>query len=414
MLPLGSFLLPTLLAAPYAFAQASNDTGSTKVAAAWLAGWHTNSTPAFSLDDLSWDKYTKLTYSFAETTPDGGLDMSGSNGTLLPDFVARAKENGVTPAISIGGWTGSRFFSSAVATPENRTAFVKTVLDFAMEYELEAIDIDWEAPNNQGLGCNTINVNDTANLLAFLQELRADEFGATLEVSAATGISPFMDADGEPSANMSAFADVFDYVAIMNYDVWGSWSSAVGPNAPLNDSCAAPENQQGSAVSAVQAWTAAGMPLDKIVLGVPSYGHSFAVNKTSAFNGTDQLTLYPAFNASAFPAGDVWDDQPGVDACGANTTQGGVINYWGLVEQGYLGCDGQPADGVPYVFDECSMTAFVYNTTTEVMISYDSEETFSAKGAFIKDMGLRGFAMWEAGGDYEDILLDAIRESAGF
>ncbi|TRM63576.1 glycoside hydrolase family 18 protein [Schizophyllum amplum] len=421
MIPLGTLLLPTLLSAPLALAQIQVEAGvdvnvgsSSKVAAAWFAGWHTNTTPAYTLDNVPWEKYTKLTYSFAETTPDGALDMSGSNETLLPDFIARAKENGVTPAVSIGGWAGSRFFSSAVATAENRTAFVKTVLDFATEYELEAIDFDWEYPNNQGLGCNTINANDTANFLAFLQELRADDFGATLELSAATAISPFMNADGEPSEDVSAFAEVFDYIAIMNYDLWGTWSTSVGPNAPLNDSCAAPENQQGSAVSAVEAWSAAGMPLDQIVLGVASYGHSFGVNKTAAMNGTDSLVLYPAFNATAFPAGDAWDDEPSVDACGVQENQGGVIQFWGLVEQGYLGTDGQPAEGVPYVFDECSQTNFVYNSTTEVLISYDSAEAFTAKGAFIKDMGLRGFATWEAGGDYQDILLDAIRQASGF
>ncbi|KAL1680744.1 glycoside hydrolase family 18 protein [Schizophyllum commune] len=414
MISKGSLVLPTLLSASLALAQGQgNDTGSSKVATAWFAGWHTNTTPSFTLDDVSWDKYTKLTYSFAETAPDGSLDLGNSNATLLPEFVARAKQNNVTPAVSIGGWAGSRFFSSAVATPENRTAYVKTVVDFAKQYELPAIDFDWEYPNNQGLGCNVISANDTANFLAFLQELKADEFGATLQLSAATAINPFMDETGSPSTNVTAFAEVFDYIAIMNYDLWGTWSASVGPNAPLNDSCAAPENQQGSAVSAVTAWNDAGMPLDKIVLGVPAYGHSFAVNKTSAFNGTE-LALYPAFNATGFPKGDSWDDEPGVDTCGNKTNQGGVINFWGLVDQGYLGCDGQPEDDVPYLFDDCSKTAYVYNTTTEVLISYDSEESFQAKGEFIQTKGLRGFAIWEAGGDYEDILLDAIRQGAGF
>jgi GH18 family chitinase len=36
-----------------------------------------------------------------------------------------------------------------------------------------------------------------------------------------------------------------------------------------------------------------------------------------------------------------------------------------------------------------------------------------AKGNYIKNTGLAGFAMWEAGGDYYDILLDAIRSGMG-
>ena len=37
----------------------------------------------------------------------------------------------------------------------------------------------------------------------------------------------------------------------------------------------------------------------------------------------------------------------------------------------------------------------------------------AAKGQFIKDAGLAGFAMWQAGGDSDDILLDAITSAVG-
>lgn len=47
------------------------------------------------------------------------------------------------------------------------------------------------------------------------------------------------------------------------------------------------------------------------------------------------------------------------------------------------------------------------------MVSFDDAQSFAAKGDFIKKTGLRGFAMWEAGGDYNDILLDSIRDAAG-
>lgn len=276
----------------------------------------------------------------------------------------------------------------------------------------------WEYPGKQGIGCNAISPNDSDNFLAFLQELRNTTTGSKLVLTAATSITPFANATGSPSSDVSAFASVLDYVQIMNYDIWGSWSASVGPNAPLNDSCASPENQQGSAVSAVAAWNAAGMPLAQIALGVASYGHSFAVNTTDALVSGDasgtELAAYPAFNASAHPAGDAWDDVPGVDACGVLEPQGGVINFWGLIAEGLLTSNGSVAPGVPSRFDDCSQTAYVYNTTTGVEVSYDNADAFSAKGAFIKSTGLRGFAMWEAAGDSQDILLDAIRAAAGF
>jgi chitinase len=56
----------------------------------------------------------------------------------------------------------------------------------------------------------------------------------------------------------------------------------------------------------------------------------------------------------------------------------------------------------------------VYNKHTEIMVSYDNAEAFSDKGRFITSAGIRGFSMWEAGGDSNDILLNAIRGSMVF
>ncbi|KAI5117392.1 hypothetical protein M0805_007783 [Coniferiporia weirii] len=401
-------------------ADASTSTNGTNVkevemvASAWYTGWHAGD---FPLNNVSWDKYTQLTYAFGITVDDPStIFLNDSDIDLLPQFVAKAHENDVKASLSIGGWTGAIYYSTNVGSAENRTLFVKAVTDLAEKYKLDGIDFDWEYPGNQGIGCNTISPNDTSNFLAFLEELRSTPTGSKLILTAATAITPFYGATGSPSSNVSAFSKVLDYVEIMNYDIWGSWSSAAGPNAPLNDTCAPSADQQGSAVSAVAAWNAAGMPLAQIALGVASYGHSFAVNTSSAFsNGsTTELAAYPPFDNNVFPVGDAWDDAPGVDVCGVFENQGGLWDFWGLIGAGLLDKNGSVAEGVPSRFDECSKTNYVYNTTTQVMVSYDSAEAFAAKGAFIKDTGLRGFAMWEAGGDFEDILLDAIRGAAGF
>jgi chitinase len=39
--------------------------------------------------------------------------------------------------------------------------------------------------------------------------------------------------------------------------------------------------------------------------------------------------------------------------------------------------------------------------------------SIAAKGKYISDAGLAGFAMWETGGDSGDILLDAICSTIG-
>lgn len=44
--------------------------------------------------------------------------------------------------ISIGGWTGSRYFSSMIGSAENRTAFVKTCVDLVNKYSLDGLDFE--------------------------------------------------------------------------------------------------------------------------------------------------------------------------------------------------------------------------------------------------------------------------------
>ena len=144
-------------------------------------------------------------------------------------------------------------------------------------------------------------------------------------------------------------------IEIMNYDVWGSWDSSVGPNAPLNDTCAPAAYQEGSAVSAVKAWTSAHFPANKLVLGVASYGYSSYVLQSAAIT-SNRLAAYPAFNASRQPSGDKWDGPAGVDQCGNPTTVGGIFDFWGLVDGGFLKRDGTVANDIKYRYDKCSQT----------------------------------------------------------
>lgn len=217
----------------------------------------------------------------------------------------------------------------------------------------------WEFPNHQGIGCNTINANDSANFLAFLQDLRSRPTGKNLTLSAATSLQPFNDSSSIPMTNVSAFSNVLDYIAIMNYDVqWQSSPSlGVGPSSPLNDTCVEPVNRHGSAVSAVNAWASAGMPHNQIVLGVASYGHSYHVNQSSAFQPDMQsLLAYPAYNSSVHVKGDRWDGDGGIDACGVQQGPGGIFYFRGLQEEGFLNSNGSASQGIAYRYDACSQT----------------------------------------------------------
>ncbi|KAG2053151.1 glycoside hydrolase [Suillus hirtellus] len=378
--------------------------GNGSIAMAWFANWHTDYTVA----DIKWEGFNRMAYFGAITSASGTAIMTVSDSAPSGPvtFVAAAKQNNVVPILTIGGWDGSIYFSSSISTSSNRTTFVQSIVSMVNKYGFQGVEFDWEYPGSaNGLSCNTQSPQDTANLLSTLQELKTAL--PNVSFSAATPVKPWNDATGNPSTNLTSFAQVLDYVEIMNYDVYGDgFSKVVGPNSPLDDSCAPAADQTGSATSAVKLWTAAGFSASQIVLGVPSYGHGYSISQSAAVQA-NTLASYPTFNTNNPILGDSWD-AAGPDACGVNQPASGDFNFWGLVDAGFLNQDGSVASGMTSRFDNCSQTPYVYNPNTQIMVAYDDAQSFTAKGKFIKQAGLAGFALWEVGGDYNNILLNAI------
>ncbi|KAJ3501720.1 hypothetical protein NMY22_g18825 [Coprinellus aureogranulatus] len=382
------------------------------VATGWYPAWEKESFPPSA---IPWSRYNMMTFSFALTTQDPSvLDLVGEEETLRT-FAAEAKKNNVTSLISVGGWTGSQHFSSAVATEDSRAAFQKAILGMVTEYGLDGVDFDWEYPNADGIGCNEKSPQDAENFLTFLKGLRADPAGANLVLTAATSTKPFNGPDATPLQDVSGFAEALDFLAIMNYDIWGSWAQTTGPNAPLKDSCAPTGSQMGSAESAVAAWTAAKFPANQILLGVAAYGHSFRVDLSAAKSSNGALSVYAPFDKANQPLGEgETSSVPTPNKCGVPEGPAGVWTFRGMIENGFLGPDGNPAEGIDYTFDECSETPFVYQQQNQTFISFDDAKSFTAKGEFINQKDLRGFAVWHVLGDSADnILLDAIHQGIG-
>jgi GH18 family chitinase len=57
---------------------------------------------------------------------------------------------------------------------------------------------------------------------------------------------------------------------------------------------------------------------------------------------------------------------------------------------------------------------YLYNTSTGIYVSYENDLSYAIKGGFIHSAGLKGFAIWEAGGDSNDTLLNSICEFLGW
>ena len=113
----------------------------------------------------------------------------------------------------------------------------------------------------------------------------------------------------------------------------------------------------GAVQDGVAKWTAAGLPANKLVLGIPFYGHGFAVNETSAFTSPGVLNMYPPQNSTNRRQGSSWDNDPAVDPCGDAQPHSGTFPFWSMIkEAGFLDTSGNPKEGIAYHYDECSQT----------------------------------------------------------
>lgn len=107
-----------------------------------------------------------------------------------------------------------------MANDQNRHVFVKNIADLYHQFNVDGIDIDWEYPGQGGNDGNIVSPQDSANFLQFLTLLRSS-LPPTARITAATQTTPFVDQNGQPMKDVSAFAKVLDWILIMNYDVWG-------------------------------------------------------------------------------------------------------------------------------------------------------------------------------------------------
>ncbi|KAI0052983.1 glycoside hydrolase family 18 protein [Auriscalpium vulgare] len=367
----------------------------------------------FPPERIDFARFDWIDFAFAVPNANFGLGWDGSDTApdLLRRLVTAAHRLGKKVKLSVGGWTGSKYFSQAVANDQNRHTFVTNIVALYNQFGIDGIDIDWEYPGQPGNTGNVVSPADTANYFSFLTLLRAS-LPPAAKITAAVQTVPFADANGNPLTDASQFASVLDWVLLMNYDVWGS-SSAPGPNAPLSNACHNSTQPTASADAAVRAWTAAGFPRSKLVLGVPSYGYvqrSGATRLRQRQAPDDSDAQAPSDDSTR--AVTVLSDE--------GTADSGQVQFRDLVRQGALcavaGAPGAYAGcgGFTRVWDACSSTPFLRSPAAGQVVTYDDAQSLGAKAQFVRANGVLGVNMFDVHGDTDRWdLVDALRKGLG-
>ena len=204
-------------------------------------------------------------YAFVEINQDGTLYVPSP--TYLRQLVQLKLEKPALQVIAaIGGW-GTDGFSDAAATPASRYNFARQARDLVNQYGLDGIDIDWEYPGSSAAGIKS-SPQDRENFTLLLTALR-DVLGNNAWLSVAgTGDSAYI----RNSAEIANIAPLINYFNLMSYDFT---AGETGENGRKHQANLYPSDLSLPGYSIddmVNNLIEAGMPSEKILLGVPFYG----------------------------------------------------------------------------------------------------------------------------------------------
>ena len=323
--------------------------------------------------DIKAEELTRINYAFANLK-DGrvvaGFTHDKENFAVLTGLKARNPKLKVL--VSVGGWTWSDGFSDAALTKESRKTFIQSAVAFVVQYNLDGLDIDWEYPGLIGNG-NLFRPEDKQNYTSLLKELRQafNREGTRLHRHLYSSVATGANADFVSHTELAKVARVVDSINLMSYDYYEPTDDKIaGHHAPLFANPA--DGKHISADASVKMYLAAGVLADKIVLGVPFYGHAWITTSDVAHG------LYQPAAGSQIPTN--FHDLTNY------STAAGYTRYW------------DPVAAAPYL----------YNPATHVFISYDDPESLARKCDYVRKHKLGGVMFWEYEGDSNGTLLKTL------
>lgn len=204
-------------------------------------------------NNVNFDYLTHICISFVNPDANGIFSFSHP----VTSYVEHCHGKNVKVFASIGGGAESSTLKSRYKTwmaPDKRTELVKNLMNYIRNNKLDGVDVDLE-------GELVMDANYNAFVIQLADSLHAAGLGISAAVAAWTN-----------SYISDAVSNKLDFINIMSYDQTGSWQ----PKNP------GPHSTYQAAVNDFNYWlNTRAQPSDKIVLGLPFYGHEFKTDGTA-------------------------------------------------------------------------------------------------------------------------------------
>jgi chitinase len=319
-------------------------------------------------------KLTHINYAFVDIKNNRAWLHSEATDTLNFRYLNLLKRDNpsLKILISIGGWTWSGKFSDAVLTDTSRRLFVNSAIAIIKKFNLDGIDIDWEYPGQPGYDGNVYRPADKVNYTLLFKELRrqTDSLGQhtgkkyllTTAVGAFKGYLDF--------TNMREVQQYLDFINLMTYDYSGGKIASHHTALFASKAYAAHNN----ADDAVQLFEAAGVPANKLVMGIAFYGHGAILVKGAKGLG-DSIASY-------------------LRGRGYTVIKDSILKL----------------PGFKVKHDRNAKADYVFNKQTLQFFSFDDEWSVKKKCKYIIRKKMAGAMFWEYGSDPKGYLLEEINK----
>jgi chitinase len=339
----------------------------------------------YSVAGVPADRLTHLIYAFAGISTSGECvsESPADDRVNYPELLELKQHHPqLMTLISIGGASSAARYTSATNSPSGIKTLAHSSVLYMVDNGFDGIDIDWEFP--------TAGQKDIYT--ALLVELRSqlDAQGDTdgrnylLTIAAPAGPSNYENID------LAQIHPQLDWINLETYDFTTVASKTTNFVAPLFAAKDDPGPPTHNVDAAVNAYLAAGVPADKVVVGVRLIGNGWqGVPNTN--NGL--------YQSNTGPAKGTWDS-PGSAPSGSF--------FYQDIEDNYI-------VSYPKFWEQEAHVPWLYNSSTGIMISYEDPRSVGDKADYVVANNLGGVMVWElAADDRQHSLVDTIAVKFAF
>lgn len=312
-------------------------------------------------------KLTGINLAFGELHRDGSVSCQGRMDKL--EMIPRIRTwNSKLRIILSMVQAQPDAFTTCCATKEARERAAAALVETAVKYDLDGIDLDWEYPCVPSNG-SVVSPADKENFTLFCAEIRRQldaVGGRKYYLTIAAGADVYY----VNCVELPKLMEYLDYINVMTYDLKCGFHALAGHHTALYSNIG--DVFRNSCAQAMALFEEHGVSADRMLMGAAFYSRKWEGLKDRN-NGL--LEIAPK--------------------------AGGYGPDYDVLAEEYLDKNGYTA-----YWDEEAQAPYLFNGST--FLSYDDPRSLKAKAEYVKEKGYAGIFYWEHKCDSTRVLLDTL------